>query len=237
MAVLGEKPMAVDTADPLARKPSLSRCGLTDVVGQCWATTRSPSRRPIDHTGRVLTFQIDERRCLRLLEEADADELYTVVDANREFLAGWMPCAADQTLEGTVEFIRTSRKQLADNQGFQVAIIEDGGIVGVLGFHRLDWENRSTSLGYWIAESSQGHGTVTRAVHALADHAVRTWKLNRVEIRAGVDNARSRAIPTRLGFREEGVLRQAERVGDRFVDHVVYAMLAADWNAAQAELR
>jgi ribosomal-protein-serine acetyltransferase len=70
---------------------------------------------------------------------------------------------------------------------------------------------------------------VTEAVRALFDHAVRALKLNRIEIRAGVDNTRSRAIPARLGFKQEGILRQAERVGDRFVDHLVYAMLAEDW--------
>ena len=177
----------------------------------------------------VLSFQIDDRRCLRLLEEADAEELYRVVSANREYLARWMPWAAGQTLEGTLEFIRSSRRLLGDNQGFQTAIVDDGRIVGTLGFHRIDWENRSTSIGYWIAESSQGHGIVTRAVHALADHAFRIWKLNRIEIRAGRENERSRAIPARLGFQEEGVLRQAEHVGDRFIDHVVYAMLAEDW--------
>jgi ribosomal-protein-serine acetyltransferase len=203
----------------------------------CQATGRPPNWAPIDQTGRVLSFEIDERRRLRLLEEADADELYAVVDANRDFLARWMPWAAGQTREGTLDFIRSSRKQLADNQGFQVAMIDAGAVVGVLGFHRLDWENRATSIGYWIAESSQGNGTVTRAVRALTDHAVRTWKLNRVEIRAGVENERSRAIPMRLGFTEEGILREAERVGDRFVDHVVFAMLASDWDAAQSVQR
>ncbi len=183
----------------------------------------------ISKTEAVLSSRIDERRLLRLLEEADAEELYDVVVENREFLARWMPWAAAQTLEDTREFIRTSRRQLADNQGFQVAIVVDGRIVGVLGFHRLDWPNRSTSIGYWIAASAQGHGTVTEAVRTLTNHAFGTWELNRVEIRAGVENLRSRAIPERLGFVEEGVLRQAERVGERFVDHVVYAMLAEDW--------
>jgi ribosomal-protein-serine acetyltransferase len=180
----------------------------------------------------VLGFRIDERRSLRLFEEADAEELHDVVVANREYLARWMFWAADQTLEGTREFIRTSRRQLGENQGFQLAITVDGKIVGVLGFHRLDWQNRATSIGYWIAEDAQGHGTVTEAVRALTSYAFGTWKLNRVEIRAGVENLRSRAIPERLGFVEEGVLRHAERVGGRFIDHVVYAMLAGDRPAA-----
>jgi len=177
----------------------------------------------------VLRFSIDERCFLRLLEEADANELYAVVDDNRGYLARWMPWAANTNLEATLEFIRESRTKLADNQGFQVAIVDDGRIVGTMGFHRVDWENRSTSIGYWIAESCQGRGIVTRAVRALTDHAFCTWRLNRVEIRAGIGNERSRAVATRLGFKEEGVLREAERVGDRYVDHVVYAVLAAEW--------
>lgn len=96
----------------------------------------------------------------------------------------------------------------------------------MVGFHRLDWDQLSTSIGYWIAERQQGTGTVTRAAAALVDHAFGVWKLNRLEIRAGVENDRSRAIPERLGFTQEGVLREPERVGGRFVDHAVYAILA-----------
>jgi ribosomal-protein-serine acetyltransferase len=44
-----------------------------------------------------------------------------------------------------------------------------------------------------------------------------------------VDNRRSRSIPERLGFRQEGVLRKAELVGDRYVDHIVYVTLASEW--------
>ncbi len=177
----------------------------------------------------MLRFLLDHSRYLRLLEEVDAEELFGTVQSNRAYLARWMPWAQKQTLEGTLTFIRESRRQLAGNQGLQLAIIEDGAIVGVLGYHRVDWDNLSTSVGYWISERSQGNGTVTMATAALADHAFGVWKLNRVEIRAGVDNHRSRAIPERLGFTPEGVLRQAERIGERFVDHAVYSVLADEW--------
>ena len=70
---------------------------------------------------------------------------------------------------------------------------------------------------------------MTRAVRTLVDHAFGVWDLHRVEIQAAVNNHRSRAIPERLGFREEGVLREAERIGDRWNDLAVYAILAPEW--------
>jgi len=168
---------------------------------------------------------------LRLLEESDAQELYAVIDANRDHLARWMPWAAGQTLEDTLAFIQRTREQLASNDGFQTAVIEDGLIVGVIGFHGISWQHRSTSVGYWLAESAQGRGTMMRAVRALVDHAFGTWRLHRVEIRGGVDNTRSRAIPDRLGFTQEGIAREAEQVDGRYVDLAVYSMLAGDWLA------
>jgi ribosomal-protein-serine acetyltransferase len=70
---------------------------------------------------------------------------------------------------------------------------------------------------------------MTAAVSALIGHGFHTLKLNRIEIRAGVRNRRSRAVPERLGFRHEGTLQQAERLGDRYVDHAVYGLLAGAW--------
>ena len=71
---------------------------------------------------------------------------------------------------------------------------------------------------------------MTVAVRLLVDHALSTWDLNRVEIRAAVENHRSRAIPKRLGFRHEGTLRQAELIRGRYLDSVIYVMLKAAWH-------
>ena len=174
----------------------------------------------------------DPRWRLRLLDESDAEDLYAAVDANRDHLARWLPWASGQTLEGTLAFIRSTRRQLASNDGFQAAIVEDGRIIGMVGFHGVSWDHRSATIGYWLAEAAQGRGIMTRAVRALANYAFTVWELNRVEIRAAVDNERSRSIPERLGFRQEGVLRKAELVGDRYVDHAVYATLASEWHSA-----
>jgi ribosomal-protein-serine acetyltransferase len=180
-------------------------------------------------------FELSEGRSLRFLEVQDAAELYDVIDANRDYLARWMPWAAEQTLEDTVAFILRTRKQLADNDGFQTAIVEHERIVGMIGFHGLCWQQRSTKIGYWLAEPAQGQGVMSCAVRTLVDHAFRTWRLDRVEIHAGVQNARSRAVAERVGFKHEGVLREAERVGDRFIDRAVYVILAGEWPLRAAE--
>jgi ribosomal-protein-serine acetyltransferase len=182
----------------------------------------------------MLRHELPGGYALRLLEEADADELFGVIDANREHLARWMPWVASENEPADVlPFIRATRRQIADNDGLQTAIVApDGRIVGTVGVHNVDWMNRKSSIGYWLARDEQGRGTMTEAVRAYVDHAFTTWKLNRIAIQAAVENARSRAIPERLGFREEGILRGVERIGDRTLDGVVYAMLAADWPGA-----
>lgn len=166
---------------------------------------------------------------LRLLEESDAGELHALIGANRAYLARWLPWAGHQTPADTEQFIRRTQEQLTTNNGFQAAVVCDEQIAGVAGYHSINWDHRLTSIGYWLSENRQGKGTMTTAVRALVDHALATWGLNRVEIRAADDNRSSRAIPERLGFREEGTLRRAERIGDRYVDTVVYAMLANEW--------
>ena len=175
---------------------------------------------------------------LRLFDEADAEELFALVAANRAHLRRWLPWVdGNDSVAGTLEFIRASRKQLEEKRGTQLAVVCAGKIVGVVGYHTVDWENRSTSIGYWLAEEYQGRGLMTEAVRALVDHAFSVWKLNLVEIRAAAENARSRAIPERLGFTQEGVLRQREWLYDRFVDHVSYSLLASEWRRGGAPPR
>ncbi len=167
---------------------------------------------------------------LRPLSDGDAEELYLLVDANRAYLAEWMPWAGDSRIETIAAFLDRVREQAEDDNGFQAAIVdEDGALAGIVGFHGVDWNNRATSIGYWLAEDRQGRGTMTAAVRALTKYAFDIWRLNRVEIQVAVENARSAGVAKRLGFVEEGVRRQAERHGDSFKDIAVYSMLADEW--------
>ena len=175
-----------------------------------------------------MRLELSETLVLRSVREEDARELYAVIHENREHLAPWMPWASGQTLAGTDAFIRFAIDQERDGDGFQLALAEGGAICGTVGFHRRDRENASTSVGYWIAADRQGRGLMTRAVAALAEHAFGELGIHRIELRAAPANARSRALAQRLGFREEGILREAERFGDEYRDLVLYSLLAGE---------
>lgn len=174
-------------------------------------------------------LKINDVAVLRPYTEADAAELTAVVAANREHLARWLPWAATYGYQDSLDYVAKTRAQIEEDDGFEGAIVVGGEIVGGAGFHTIDRLNQSTSIGYWLTAEAQGSGLMTATVRALLDHAFGPWALHRVVIEAVVDNLRSRAIPERLGFTEEGVLREAKLVRGRFEDAALYAMLASDW--------
>ena len=172
---------------------------------------------------------------LRLLEHSDAETVFSLVDRSRLYLQKWLPwVAATKTVDDSHLFIKTTRNQFASHNGFQAGIWYKEQLTGIIGFHELNWPNRSTSIGYWLGEAFQGQGIMTSSCRALVDIAFREYGLNRVEIQAAAGNRRSRSIPERLGFQNEGCRRQAEWLQDHFVDHVLYGMLAEDWSSGRA---
>ena len=156
------------------------------------------------------------------------------MDANREHLREWLPWLDVNTeVEHTREFIRSTLKQEANKLGPTYAIILRESIVGIVGYHPIRWGNKSVEIGYWLNRDSVGQGIMTRCCRALVEHAFQVLGLNRVAIPAAVGNGRSRAVPERLGFKNEGVIRDAEWLYDHYVDHVLYAMLRREWKGEQ----
>ncbi|KAB3535293.1 GNAT family N-acetyltransferase [Alkaliphilus pronyensis] len=178
----------------------------------------------------MFTHNINDEIELRLLELSDAEALTNLTNECSEYLRRWLPWVDDSaSIEDRLNFIKMTKKQYADNKGFQSGIWYKGELAGVIGYHGMDWSNKVTSLGYWLGERFQGNGIMTKATKAFVEYALVDMKLNRVEIRCAEENSKSRSIPKRLGFKEEGLIREAEWLYDHYVNHVVYGMLAKDW--------
>jgi RimJ/RimL family protein N-acetyltransferase len=164
---------------------------------------------------------------LRELHDDDTDELHALIERNRDRLARWIQWAREQTPRDTRAFIARARALEQRDSGLSRGVVRAGRLAGVVGV-TVDRANRSAAIGYWIDEDSEGRGVVTTAVAALADDAFDRWQLKRLEIRADVENGASCAVAERLGFRFEGVLRQAYRVGEHYSDDAVYSLLSSD---------
>ena len=83
---------------------------------------------------------------------------------------------------------------------------------------------RSAWIGYWVAKEFTGAGVATAALALGLDHAFGPVMLHRVEATVRPENAPSRAVLARAGFREEGLLRRYLDVDGAWRDHLLVAI-------------
>lgn len=178
----------------------------------------------------AFAYQIDDSLELRLFEMHHAVELFNLAHANRAHLAEFLPWIDDiQTLVDAQTYIQQGLRQFASNDGFQAGIWLDDALIGSIGHHSIDWNNRKTELGYWLDKTHVGHGYMSSALEAVLQYSFETYQLNRVQVRIAVNNTRSRKLVENQGFILEGVLREDIMIRGEYVDHVIYAMLAQVW--------
>ncbi|GAB1260606.1 GNAT family N-acetyltransferase [Aurantivibrio plasticivorans] len=167
---------------------------------------------------------------LEQLAISHASELYDLTIANRDYLREWLPWLDSITSStDTINFIESTTRELEKFGAPHFAVFHEGAICGVAGFHQINSQHRTGSIGYWLAETYVGKGIITTAVKDLLKIGFCELNLNRIEIRCAENNSRSRAIPERLGFTYEATLRECEWLYSQFVNHAIYSMLASDY--------
>ena len=179
----------------------------------------------------MFSLKVDDELELALPTESSIEKAYAVVMANYDYLHEWLPWVNEGLmLEGVRDYYKTALKKFADD-GDEIGlnIVFKGKIVGNIGFHEINRRDKSGEIGYWLAESATGKGLVTKSVAKLLDYGFGEMKLNRISIKCAPENVKSRAIPERLGFTREGIEREGGWLHTRFVDHIVYSMLAKEW--------
>jgi ribosomal-protein-serine acetyltransferase len=175
---------------------------------------------------------------LRQIAEDDAAELTALIDRNRAHLRQWLPWLdRNIDIEDTARFIGRSLEQALDNNGLTFGIVFRNSLAGVMGQIYVDPADSQTELGYWLDSRHQGRGIVTRSAARLVDYAFEEQRCERVMMHCAVGNTRSRAIPERLGFVQEGILHDAEWLYDHYVDLVIYSILKTTWVRPPAAVR
>lgn len=183
----------------------------------------------------MFTLKVDQEIELQLFQPKDSLKLFKLVEENRNHLRKWLPWVENMTtLHHSESLISLWQQQFSENSGCNVGIMYRGELVGSIGLHQIDWYNKFTNVGYFLAKKAEGRGIMTRTVRSILNYTFSYLGLNRVEIRCGVTNLKSRAIPERLGFVLEGKIREGEYLLGNYHDLFLYSMLARDWLQAQS---
>jgi ribosomal-protein-serine acetyltransferase len=184
--------------------------------------TRSDVRtRPVE-TKRLHLFPLDA---------TDTRDLWNAVESSRRELEPWLPWVPfNVDLDSSGRYAEASASDWDAARATRFAIRERASrrLIGVIGLESFAHLHESVELGYWLRVDAWGKGFMTEAGRAVLDWAFGTVNTHRVRVAAATDNHASLGVIGRLGFRFEGIARQAERVSGRWLDHAVFALLATD---------
>jgi RimJ/RimL family protein N-acetyltransferase len=151
-----------------------------------------------------------QRLLIRKPLPGDGKAVYDAIQASLNELKPWMPWAhMNQTEEDVEANIRESYVKFLSREDLRLLVFnkETGDFIASSGLHRIDWAVPKFEIGYWIDTRHSGKGYITEAAEAITSFAFNELKAKRVEIRCDTKNTRSRAIPEKLGFTLEGILK------------------------------
>ena len=181
---------------------------------------------------RPMKIDVHEGLRLELLDDEHAEALFRAVDANRNHLSTYLPWVNDmRSIADFYDYIKGCELLTLQGKEVSFVIIYNEVLVGRIGLHHINRQNKNAAIGYWLTANVQGKGIMLAACKAIISYGFQVAHLHRIEIKAAVENLRSQAIPQKLHFKKEGILRQAELVNDRYLDLVLYALVKADWLA------
>ena len=172
---------------------------------------------------RGFVQQADDEVALLLVEPHHAPLLTVLWRRNADRLRRWEPWAArDTDLSGARDWVGWCLERFAQGRQLYLLIVVDEVPVGTCGLS-LDPQSGVGEIGYFVDAAVEGLGYVTRSARWLVEEAARRG-VHRLEIGAAVDNARSRAVAERLGFRLEAVVPDGLVFPDRAVDRALYVL-------------
>ena len=105
---------------------------------------------------------------------------------------------------------------------------EDGQVIGGCGFHNWLVDHDKAELGYALNESHHRKGLMFEALQPVIDHGFTVMHLNRIEAFIDPENVASIQLIKKMGFQEEGCLRQHYRQGATIYDSLVFSLLQSD---------
>lgn len=152
-------------------------------------------------------FRIGEKVYLRAIEFEDLANLQRWI--NDPEVTRYLSAIRPMNAIAEREWIESQAKR-ADEVCLMI-VARDGDLpVGTIGLHRVGGPNRSAVLGISIGEKGQwNRGLGTEAMRLISAYGFDTLNLHRIELQVYAGNSRARHVYERVGFRLEGIRREA----------------------------
>ena len=174
-----------------------------------------------------------ERLTIRSPRAGDGAEINRAIMESLDELRPWMSWAQSAPIEEENEAgARQSYLDFQARTDLQMLLFlkDTHTLVGSSGLHRIDWDVPSFEIGYWCRTAYTGKGYITEAVAGITTFAFDILEANRVTIFCDAKNERSVAIPKRLGYIHEAVMRSDSlSPAGELRDTFVFALLRDDW--------
>lgn len=159
------------------------------------------------------------------------DSLWKSIVVSLDELKTWLPWAVNASIEEVRSFAGMCETDWDENKSWQFVILSGEEAIGVIGLSDAEVQTRRAELGYWMRTADAGKGFMTEAGAALIDFGFNELGLNRIELEAGIDNIGSQRVAEKLGFKREGMAREAGWAGVGFYDTIRYGLLNTDSRA------
>jgi ribosomal-protein-serine acetyltransferase len=177
----------------------------------------------------IFEHDLGDGLTLRLHQVYDAQRQYELVRKNFEGFRPFFRWANDSySLDTEIVLAKRMLELYANGTRLCVSVWQDGQFAGSAAINP-DPESLDAQVGYWLDEDWRGKGIMSRTVKALMHYAFRLRGMQRFYLRAAEDNQPSRALAERLGMSQEAIMRGEDLINGRFVDHVLYSVLAGEF--------
>lgn len=143
--------------------------------------------------------------------------------------------APDRSIEETEQRIDRIATGVREGTAIRwgLTLREGGALVGIAGYWRWEKHHRLAEIGYELTPACWGQGLMTEAVRPILRFGFERMELHRVEARLDPQNRASGRVLERLGFRQEGLLRESWLYEGRFTDTAIYGLLDRDLAARE----
>ncbi len=176
--------------------------------------------------GKKIFLEIQTKRLLlRKMEITDASVLYEYW--SDKDVTRYMNILGFESIKQAKDMIGLLNSLADSEKAFRWSIVCKGSkqILGTCGFNNWDKENQRAEIGYELGKQHWGQGFMTEALAGLISHGFGIMALNRIQALVEPENTVSRKLLRKLGFQEEGLLRQYEQVKGNFIDLMMYSIL------------